>query len=41
MLPVDFIALSFDCPLSQNSCRLKFFKKNKFEIRDENKYKVF
>jgi hypothetical protein len=28
-------------PLSQNSCRLKFFKKNKFEIRDENKYKVF
>jgi len=28
-------------PLRQNSCRLKFLKKIKFEIRDENVYKVF
>ena len=28
-------------PLRQNSCRLKFLKKIKFEIRDENLYKVF
>ena len=28
-------------PLSQNSCRLKFLKIIKFEIRDANKYKVF
>jgi TIR domain len=28
-------------PLSQNSCRLKFLKKIKFEIRYENVYKVF
>ena len=28
-------------PLRQNSCRLKFLKKIKFELRDENVYKVF
>ena len=31
----------FKSPLRQNSCRLKFLKKIKFEIRDENLYKVF
>lgn len=36
-IAIDYVHI----PLSQNSCRLKFFKKNKFEIRDENKYKVF
>jgi hypothetical protein len=28
-------------PLRQNSCRLKFLEKIKFEIRDENLYKIF
>jgi hypothetical protein len=30
-----------ETPPRQNSCRLKFLKKIKFEIRDENVYKVF
>jgi type I restriction enzyme M protein len=30
-----------DFPLRQNSCRLKFLEKIKFEIRDENLYKIF
>jgi hypothetical protein len=28
-------------PLRQNSCRLKFLEKIKFEIRNEKIYKVF
>ena len=35
------IAVIVIIPLRQNSCRLKFLKKIKFEIRDENVYKVF
>jgi hypothetical protein len=43
MGPLILFALFFIAliPPRQTSCRLKFLKKIKFEIRDETVYKVF
>jgi hypothetical protein len=40
-LLIDYLCASAGGPLRQNSCRLKFLEKIKFEISDEKIYKVF